>query len=231
LWEGIPLQFFYLPGQTEFTEGLLVEDEGKKYLFDGDNVSKPLPGVPLLGHFVCRNYQRLDGGHVYAAKKLLDLKPDYVCPNHFEWSDATPQLLTSYLKSSEELDAEFRAVIDQPDPQIGVDNNWASFYPYQAEAVPGQTIEYELRIRNWIYRRSQVRAEIRTPEGWTAGPASVTLDIPPKSEAVGRFVLHIPKSEASKNRRRVLTADVWRDGTHLGEITEALVNMSPMKAH
>jgi hypothetical protein len=44
-------------------------------------------------------------------------------------------------------------------------------------------------------------------------------------------VLRIPHSETRLNRRFVLTADIWRDGQHLGEVTEALVNMRPMRAH
>lgn len=231
VWEGLPLQFFYLPGQTEYTEGMLIDVDGKKMLFDGDNVGHPLPGMPLLGHFVCRNYQRIGGGHVYAAKKLLELRPDFVCPNHFEWSPATSELLRSYLTSSEEIQEIWRRIIDQPDPGIGVDNNWISFYPYQSEASPGDAIPYQLRLRNWIHRQSHVQATIRAPAAWTVSPASVEIDAPARSEASARFVVRVPRSEAGKNRRFVLTADIWRDGEHIGEVTETLVNMMPMKAH
>jgi glyoxylase-like metal-dependent hydrolase (beta-lactamase superfamily II) len=230
-FDGIPLQFFYLPGQTEYTEGLLIDIDGKRLLFDGDNVGHPLPSTPLLGHFVCRNYQRIGGGHVYSARKLLELKPDYICPNHFEWNLATPELLESYLHSSEEVQNVWREIIDQPDPQIGVDSSWASFYPYQAEAGPVDSLHYELRIRNWIYRGSHLIAVIKCPEGWTVVPNSVELNVPAKSEAASKFEVRVPHSEDRLNRRYVLTADIWRDGEHLGEITEGLVNMNPMKAH
>jgi len=231
LWEGIPLQFFYLPGQTEYTEGMLIEIDGKRLLFDGDNVACPLPGTPLQGHFVCRNYQRMGGGHVYAAKKLLELRPDYVCPNHFEWSPATPELLDSYLRSSEEIQGVWSRIIDQPDPAMGVDNNWISFYPYQSEAGPGDTLQYELRFRNYVSRSGHLKATIKLPETWAGSPGSVEISAPAKSEALARFEVHIPRSEARLNRRFVLTADIWRDGEHLGELTEGLVNMKPMKAH
>lgn len=231
-FDGIPLQFFYLPGQTEYTEGMLVETDGKRLLFDGDNLAHPLPGFPLLGHYVCRNYQRLDGGHVYSAKKLLELKPDYVCPNHFEWNAATPKLLASYLQASEEMDGIWSQIIDQPSPQIGVDNNWASIYPYQAEGDAGDTMHYELRIRNWINSTSHLRAVIRAPQSWTVTPSAIEVEAPPHStNAAAKFDLLIPRSESRLNRRMVITADIWRDGEHLGEVTEALVNMKPMKAH
>ena len=231
-FDGIPLQFFYLPGQTEYTEGMLVEADGNRSRFDGDNVGRPLPGFPLLGHYVCRNYQRLDGGHVHSAKKLLELKPDYVCPNHFEWNPATPELLASYLQASEEMDGIWSQIIEQPNPEIGFDNNWASIYPYQSGGDAGETIRYELRIRNWIDRKSRLRAVIKVPQGWTVTPSTIEVEAPPHStNAAAGFEVTIPCSETRLNRRFVITADIWRDGDHLGEVTEALVSMKPMKAH
>lgn len=231
MWEGISMQFFYLPGQTEYTEGLLLEIDGKRLLFDGDNVAHPIPGSPLYGHYVCRNYQRLDSGHVYSAKKILRLKPDFVCPQHFEWNAGTRENIESYLRSSQEMNNAFRKIVDQPDPQIGVDNNWASFYPYQVEAGPGDKIRYQLRIRNWIYRESHLHAAVRVPNGWSVSPSTVDLVVPAKSESSAGFQVQIPADESRLNRRFVLTVDLWRDGEHLGEITEGLVNMRPMKAH
>jgi glyoxylase-like metal-dependent hydrolase (beta-lactamase superfamily II) len=231
VWEGIPLQFFYLPGQTEYTEGLLIEDEGKRMLFDGDNVAHPLPGMPMYGHFVCRNYQRLGGGHVYSAKKLLELKPDFVCPNHFEWSAATSEILDSYLRSSEEVQEVWKRIIDQPDPAMGVDANWVSFYPYQSEADTGDTIQYELRFRNGVQEPVQLKATIKGPASWMFNPSSVVINAGAGSEAAAKLEVRVPPDEKRLNRRFIITADVWRNGQHLGEVTETLVNMKPMRAH
>ena len=69
------------------------------------------------------------------------------------------------------------------------------------------------------------------PETWIASPGTVELDAAAKSEAHARFEVRIPRAEARVNRRFVLTADLWRDGEHVGELTEGLVNMKPMVAH
>ncbi|PYV15808.1 MAG: hypothetical protein DMG07_08995, partial [Acidobacteria bacterium] len=227
VWEGIPLQFFYLPGQTEYSEGMLAEVDGSRLLFTGDNVAKPLPGTPLVGHFVCRNFLKLDGGHVVAARRLLELRPDFVCPNHFGFTRATPEVLESYRASSEEFVAAVRAIVDQPDPQLGVDNNWASIYPYQADARPGDALHYKLKVRNWLGARSRVKAVLRVPEQWTVTPATLDLDVNARGEAEAPFSVEIPSTENARGRRRVLLGDLWRDGEHLGEVTEALVNFAP----
>ena len=39
-WEGYTLEFFHLPGQTEYHQGLAVEIDGKRVLFTGDNTWK-----------------------------------------------------------------------------------------------------------------------------------------------------------------------------------------------
>jgi hypothetical protein len=185
----------------------------------------------MYGHFVCRNYQRLGGGHVYSAKKLLELKPDFVCPNHFEWSAATPDVLNSYLQSSEEVQDVWKRIIDQPDPAMGVDTNWVSFYPYQSEAGAGDTVQYELRFRNGIQQAVRLKATIKGPASWTFDPSSIEINVSPGSEGAAKLKVRVPPDEKRLNRRFIITADVWRDGQHLGEVTETLVNMKPMRAH
>lgn len=230
IWEGFPLQFFYLPGQTEYAEGLLLEIDGKRILFDGDNVAYPVPDRPMLGHYVSRNYQRLDGGHIYGAKKFLEIRPDFIAPNHFEWIPATESILKSYLQNAEQMKATFTAILDQPDPMFGLDNNWFSVYPYQVEANPGETVQLELRYRNWLYADSAVTATFRGPDGWRFEPTTVEVRAPSKSQGSGRVTLHIG-GDAKKDRRYVITVDTVRDGKHLGEVTESLVNILPLKAH
>ena len=229
-WEGMKLQFYYLPGQTEFAQGLLLEVDGKRIFFDGDNISYSVPDRPMLGHYVARNYQRLDGGHIYCARKFLEVKPDFIAPNHFEWVPATQEILRSYLKNSEEMKEVFTRVLDQPNPMFGLDNNWISAFPYQVEAKPDQVVDVQVRFRNWLYASSKVHAKWRLPEGWSIEPASVEVEAPPYSAAKAIARLRIP-AEARLNRRYVLTLEVARDGKRLGEITEMLVNIDPMKAH
>ena len=62
-------------------------------------------------------------------------------------------------------------------------------------------------------------------------PPSVEVLAPPKRTTTVKFEVSIPRSEERVNRRFVLTADVWRDREHLGELTEGLINMKPMKIH
>src|ERR1700732_3023104 len=100
------------------------------------------------------------------------------------------------------MKAAFTAIVDQPDPMFGVDNNWLSIYPYQIEANPGDTVKVEVRYRNWLYAESMVRGSFRSPEGWVFQPAAVELEAAPKSEARATVTVHIPRT-AKKDYRYV----------------------------
>jgi hypothetical protein len=44
--------------------------------------------------------------------------------------------------------------------------------------------------------------------------------------AMSQRLCYSPRAAAA-----VVTADIWRDGEHIGEVTETLANMKPTKAH
>ena len=77
----------------------------------------------------------------------------------------------------------------------------------------------------------RLKAILKAPGNWMVRPSSAEMEAAPRSQAVAKLELRIPPGESRLNRRFVITADVWRDGRHLGEVTEGLVNMKPMKAH
>jgi hypothetical protein len=56
------------------------------------------------------------------------------------------------------------------------------------------------------------------------------LNAAPKSESRATVTMRIPRT-AKKDYRYVITLDTERDGRALGEVTEILVNIAPMKAH
>lgn len=228
-WEGYTLQFFHMPGQTEYAQALLVEVDGKRLLFQGDNISYPLPGRPIIGHYVCRNFQRLDGGHRYSSAKYITLRPDYLVPNHFEWVPATESNLLSYVETSLRVSQLYKKVSGQPDPMFGIDPNWISAFPYQVQADAGEPITIQIRCRNWLRQPSVIRVEARPPRGWKR-PKPLVLTVPAHGEGSAPLQLSIPP-DARKDWRYVVTLDVVRDGVPLGEISEFLLNMSPMRAH
>ena len=69
------------------------------------------------------------------------------------------------VKQTSQITCQFNRTSDviTTDLEIGVDNNWISFYSYESEA-PGDTI-HQLRLRHRIFRFSETKADMKFPTG------------------------------------------------------------------
>ena len=84
-WEEYELEFVYLPGQTEYHQALVVEVDGQRVMFTGDNTwNKAEPEKVRNGPVVPHNVYFLDGGFITCAQRMLEYAPDMVCPAHTE---------------------------------------------------------------------------------------------------------------------------------------------------
>jgi hypothetical protein len=54
----------------------------------------------------------------------------------------------------------------------------------------------------------------------------LTLEVPARAKIAGSFQVTVPRSFAPSSPRFAIAADVVRDGKYLGQITEAVVELS-----
>ncbi len=229
-WEEYELEFFHLPGQTEFHQGLLVRIDGKKVLFTGDDTwNKKFPEKTRNGPLVPQNEYLLDSGFIACARKTIDCRPDLVCPAHTEEYSPTPKDLEEFLDWALRLRRVMTALIDQPDPNFGMDTRWCYFYPYRSEAAPGERVRLEVRLRNHLFNPANVLIKLKLPEGFRCPFPERTIALAGKTQVAVPFdVLRTPANEtrsaASPARRRVITADITINGRRVGEYAEALID-------
>jgi len=222
-WEEYELDFFHLPGQTEFHQGLLTVVDGKKVLFTGDNTwNKKFPDQSRNGPLVPHNEYLLDSGFITCARKMLDCRPDLVCPAHTEEYSPTRQDLEEFLAWALRLRDIMTELIDQPDPNFGLDYRWCHFYPFRAVIAAGEKARLELRLRNHLFKAAKVRIQLKLPDG-------IECPFPKRSISIlGKTQLAIPfdllKSKGARDGRRVVTADITINGRRLGEVAEALID-------
>jgi glyoxylase-like metal-dependent hydrolase (beta-lactamase superfamily II) len=222
-WEEYELEFFHLPGQTEYHQGLLTVVDGKRVLFTGDNTwNKKFPEKVRNGPLVPQNEYLLDSGFIACARKMLECGPDLVCPAHTEeyWPDR--QDLEEFLGWALRLRDVMTGLIDQPDPNFGLDYRWCYFYPYRAEVEPGKVVRLELRVRNHLFKSAKVEVRLRLPAGVSCPYSERSVTISGKSQVAIPFDLSGPDNV--QKGRRVITADITINGRHLGEVAEALID-------
>jgi hypothetical protein len=154
---------------------------------------------------------------------MLEFMPDIVCPAHTEEYYPTRDQLEEFHQWALKLRDVMTQLIDQPDPNFGMDARWCHFYPYRLVVNGEGVVEFELRIRNHLFIPAQVDVELRVPEGIDFPDPERRVTIPPKKEIAVPFRLFSSGVEVPD--RKVITADITVNGAHIGEYTEALVEL------
>lgn len=222
-WEEYTFEFFHLPGQTQFHQGLFAWIDGKRVLFTGDNtwkkkdVSKTRNG-PLVPH----NEYFLDGGFIACARKMLRYNPDLVCPAHTEEYSPTAKDLEEFLSWAYRLREVMTSLIDQPDPDFGMDVRWCRFYPYRSFVSSGSTFRVEVIVRNHLFRPARVRVGLKLPGVLTCDQQFQSVVIGGKQEVSIPF--EIKKAAGQKGGREIITADITINDRRMGEYAEAIVD-------
>ncbi|UCF37474.1 MAG: MBL fold metallo-hydrolase [Acidobacteriota bacterium] len=220
-WEEYELEFFHLPGQTEFHQGLVTLIDGRKVMFAGDNTwNKADPDRSRNGPLVPQNEYFLDGGFITCAKKMLDYMPDIVCPAHTEEYYPTREDLNEFLDWAYRLRDTMTAFIDQPDPNFGMDYRWCHFYPYRTLETGNAEFQLELVIRNHLFKDADVAVALQVPADVTGAHLSRSFRVPAKTAVAVPFQLRRTLGDG----RRIITADIVFNNKHLGEVAEAVLD-------
>jgi len=224
-WEEYELEFFHLPGQTEFHQGLLVTIDGRRVLFTGDDTwNKEFPEKVRNGPLVPQNEYLLDSGFIACARKMIACRPDLVCPAHTEEYSPTARDLEEFLGWALRLRELMTSLIDQPDPNFGMDYRWCHFYPFRLDTGCGRA-RLELRLRNHLFRPAKVGIRLKLPEGVSCPHPERTVELAGKTQVAVPFEIAAPaRPETAGPRRWVVTADITVNGRRLGEYAEALLD-------
>jgi hypothetical protein len=217
-------------------------------MFTGDDTwNKAFPEKTRNGPLVPHNEYLLDSGFIACARKMIACRPDIVCPAHTEEYSPTARDLEEFLGWALRLREVMTSLIDQPDPNFGMDYRWCHFYPFRSELPAGCGVRLELRLRNHLFKSAAVEVELRLPAEFRCEfpkralkmggktQVAVPFDIIRTAEAGGSSQgpasrpanVERPDSsppEAPNFGRRVITADITINGRRIGEYAEAIID-------
>ena len=227
-WEEFEFTITHNPGHAEHQMALFVTIDGKRVAFTGDNYTistgNPTPDGSMrirpvvLNQFVSDSYQK-------AIRNLIKHRPDLIAPGHGSAIPVTEQMLLATKVRIDKRAAFYKKLIADPDCDFGLDATWVKIYPYQMVIAAGDSAPAQVRVRN--YRSAPMKMEIALvlPSGWRAEPEVLRFEAPPKGRASCPFRLFTTRGVSPLTPRLAITADVTADGKHLGQITEAVVNL------
>jgi glyoxylase-like metal-dependent hydrolase (beta-lactamase superfamily II) len=218
-WHEFELKRFYFPGQTLYHDGLLVKKDGAETVFFAGDSFTPsgIDDYCLLN----RNFQNQGEGFFYCLDKLRHEAPSaWIVNQHVEpMFRFTPAQFDFIGRSLERRLEILKALFPFDDPNYGVDEQWARFYPYAAD---GRNFELKLIIRNHSAHAREFAITSRAPEGWRMGKAALRVSVPARQEG---FVMVRGTAPAGFSGTAVITADVASGSWEFREWTEALVTV------
>ena len=110
------------------------------------------------------------------------------------------------------------ALFPWDDPNYGLDEQWARFYPYTAEVAPGARVNLEVILRNHSPAPREFRVTPHAPSGWRVPAGPLRITVPPRAERS----VQIPVT-AADHGRAIVTADIATGPWDFREWTEAIV--------
>jgi len=220
-WESLEFTIHYTPGHADYHMGMFAQIDGHSVAFSGDNVFPLWAGTPSL---IYRNHVHKTS-HQQTARLYLEYMPDVLCAGHDLQREVRPHVYRRFAEKALQMSQLFEVLLPG-EANYGLEPGWTQIYPYQSLAQAGDTLNLQVRMTNFLPQATQAEVSLVLPEGWVATPAVGRLDIAPQQRGQTDFRVHIPDSYRFPYPRIAVAADVTLNGRHLGQITEATIELS-----
>jgi glyoxylase-like metal-dependent hydrolase (beta-lactamase superfamily II) len=217
-WDGLEFVIHYTPGHADYHMGMFSQIDGHSIAFSGDNVWPLNSSTPSL---IYRNHVHKTS-HQQTARLYLEYRPEILCGGHDLQREVKPLVYERFAQKAQELTQLFETLLPG-EANFGLEPSWTQIYPYQSPAQPGDTVQLQVRMTNFLARPVEAEVSLTLPPGWSAAPATAHLSIPAGQRSQADFRVHIPAAYRFAYPRVAIAADVTFDGRHLGQITEATI--------
>jgi glyoxylase-like metal-dependent hydrolase (beta-lactamase superfamily II) len=226
-WKEYSFTFRFFPGQTYYHGALFVEKPGaKKIFFVGDAFTPSgMDDYCVLN----RNLMHDDTGYFKCFNMIRELQESkggfYLMNEHvpyiFSYTDEQLGFLEDSYRKRRYL---LKDLVPWDDPNYGIDEQWAWFYPYGVETTGGKRVKFKFRFYNHSPQSRQFRFELNLPKGIqkVGGSTSVRLDGGAQTEVP----FEVRVGGDVKPGHHIITADVYSKGIELREWSEAIVTVT-----
>ena len=222
-WHGTTFEATKTPGHTEYHCALSFEIDGRRIAYVGDTFARG-PAGPRFGGPVFQNRFK-PGDFVESITKIRDFEPEFILTGHWGAQRVERSLLDAALDQARVIEGIMWSLIAVPEAAgFALDPNWATIYPYQATAVPGQALELTVRIINHLSNEALATAELRLPEGWTSVAVVNPLAVGASQVGELRFRVSVP-ADAQPEGPHVVAAAITLGSRRFGPIAEGIIRV------
>ena len=220
-WHEYEFTFRFFPGQMFYHGALLVQrPKAKPVFFIGDSFAPSgIDDYCLLN----RNLVHPDSGYGRCFKIIRQLPKDtwlinQHVPHVFRFSEKELAFLeTRYAERTRIL----RELFPWDDPNYGIDERWATFYPYGPTLRPGETREVEVRLVNHSPVARKFTVTPRALRGLQILSGAKPITLASRGNGAVKVKIRAPKNPGVY----VITADVDSKGMHFRNWVEAVIEV------
>jgi glyoxylase-like metal-dependent hydrolase (beta-lactamase superfamily II) len=215
-WEEYTLTLHPLPGHTRYAVAVEFEVDGLHVLAAGDQYQGD---DGLAWNYVYQNRYAI-GDYVATAKLYHRLQPDLILSGHWQPLRVTPEYLQQIAEDAEALDRLHRELLPET-PNLGAEGFIARISPYQVTVSAGETIPFEVEIRNPFPQQEETVLRVVVPHGWEVEPVEQRKQI----SGVHQFSFSVTPPDGLAVRRVRIAVDLTVASQRFGQQAEALVTV------
>lgn len=221
-WEGFTISLHALPGHTRYAVAILLEADGKRILFTGDQYQGD---DGLIWNYVYQNRYELED-YRQTADLYLELRPDVILSGHWSALFVEDGYFQKIKARADQLVEYHRELLPLEVANLGVEGSIARLTPYQSSRRAGETIPFHCEITNPFNSEQMVKAALVFPAGWQTGAIHGEELVGPRQKTTIEFSLHIPEDQKPERRIRV-AVDIMIGDQAFGQQAEALITVMP----
>ena len=219
-WHEFTLTSYFLPGQTLYHGGLLVEGQGVRMLFVGDSFTAAgIDDYCALN----RNWLGADVGFNACLDLMEELEPTHLFNCHVKAAfNFTPEQYQAMRDNLAEREKLFGDLFPWDHANYGMDESWIRTFPYEQQVSPGDELKLEVVVTNHSVEPREAAARAVTPTAWRQEPVDwVTVSAPAKGETPLALRVKVPAN--AKPARYVVPIDIRYGERLLPQFTEAII--------
>lgn len=219
-WHEFTMTSYFLPGQTLYHGGLLVEGQGVRMLFVGDSFTPAgIDDYCALN----RNWLGPDVGFNACLDLMEELKPTHMFNCHVNVAfNFTPEQYRAIRDNLAERERLFGDLFPWDHANYGMDESWIRTFPYEQEAKAGDEVKLEVVVTNHSRTPQEAAARPVLPTTWKQQPGKwQSLSAPAKQETPLSLTVQVPAD--AKPGRYVFPVDIRYGKRLLPQFSEAIV--------
>lgn len=226
-WHEYEFTFRFFPGQTLLHGALLVQKANTKPIFFIGDAFTPSG----LDDYCVQNRNLLheDTGYLKCLKMVRDYERQlgglWLMNEHVAFVFDYTEEQKDYLEQRyRERISILKELLPWDDPNYGIDEQWAWFYPYGAEVKAGGSIRFKFRFYNHSPKARDMRVTPNLPDGFSLSPGALSVRVPPRTEV--SLPLQVEVGKTVKPGLHILTADITTDAVQLHQWSEAIITVT-----